>query len=265
MFLRTAVLLLVIIQFISPVCALEQPGEVVPNLSPTTQLGAKIDMDLNFIAEDGTKGRLRDFAKDGRPFILAPAYYHCPSLCGLLLGAVQRLVGEMDLKLNQDYRIITVSFDLEDTTARAAARASALRSELSNAESAAEGWRFLISDGQSSATLMNQIGFHYLPDKGEFAHAAALMILTPDGQISQYFTDINAAGRDVKLALVEASRGSIGSAIDHVMLFCFRFDQTKGRYTWAAFNIMRAGGALTLVGLLMLVFFLRRKERARQY
>jgi protein SCO1/2 len=111
---------------------------------------------------------------------------------------------------------------------------------------------------------MNQIGFKYLPDKGEFAHAAALMILTPDGQISQYFTDVNAAARDVKLALVEASRGSIGSAIDHVMLFCFRFDQTKGKYTWAAFNIMRAGGALTLLFLAGLVLFLRRREKVQQ-
>jgi protein SCO1/2 len=170
----------------------------------------------------------------------------------------------MGLVLNQDYRILMVSFDTEDTAERARARAESLWEGISDRSSAEAGWRFLVTQGDSAPTLMNQIGFKYLPDKGEFAHAAALMILTPDGQISQYFTDVNAAARDVKLALVEASRGSIGSAIDHVMLFCFRFDQTKGKYTWAAFNIMRAGGALTLLFLAGLVLFLRRREKVQQ-
>jgi protein SCO1/2 len=261
---RFLVLLIVIASFYSVAQALERPGEVVPDLKPTTQLGAKIDLNLTFTAEDGTTGPLSKFAKDGRPFILAPAYYHCPSLCGLLQGTIKRLIGEMGLVLNQDYRILMVSFDTEDTAERARARAESLWEGISDRSSAEAGWRFLVTQGDSAPTLMNQIGFKYLPDKGEFAHAAALMILTPDGQISQYFTDVNAAARDVKLALVEASRGSIGSAIDHVMLFCFRFDQTKGKYTWAAFNIMRAGGALTLLFLAGLVLFLRRREKVQQ-
>ncbi|MBX7144580.1 MAG: SCO family protein [Oligoflexia bacterium] len=246
---------------VSSCLAIEQPEHVIPSLGPTTVLGAKISMDGNFIAEDGTKGRLRDFAKDGRPFIVVPAYYHCQHLCGLVLKHVAELVSELGLVLGQDYRVLTVSFDSSDTTERALERANDNWSSLPNKEQASSGgWRFLIGDGGSAESLMKEVGFNYSPDKGEFAHSAAIMILTPDGQISQYFTGISAAARDVKLALVEASRGSIGTPLDHVLLFCFRFDQTKGRYTWAAFNLMRVGAALTLVALVVTLWLLRRGE-----
>ena len=109
--------------------------------------------------------------------------------------------------------------------------------------------------------LMKQIGFNYRPDGEEFAHTAAMILLTPNGQISQYFTGIDFSPWDTKLALVEASQGSIGSALDHALLYCFRFDPTKGKYTWAAFGIMRAGGVLTLVFLVGLIFLLARREK----
>ncbi|MBN8549214.1 MAG: SCO family protein [Deltaproteobacteria bacterium] len=218
-------------------------------------------MDVPLVDERGATVKLRDVVRDGRPFIIVPAYYSCPRLCGLVLKAVHDLVLQLGLKLNEDFRIITVSFDPQDTPAAASERAAEYRKGLEPSEAAAHGWRFLTGSEANVSALMNQIGFHYLEDSGEFAHSAAIMILTPEGQISQYFTGISFTARDAKLALVEAGRGSIGSAMDHFLLFCFRFDQTKGRYTWAAFNVMRAGGVLTLVLLAGLILVLRRRER----
>ena len=257
-------LMLVLCLFLvgSPALALEHPEQDLDKAAITTKLGAQVNLDNSFIDESGKSVRLRDVAKDGRPFIVIPAYYHCPRLCGLVLKAVHDLIPQLGLKLDEDFRIITVSFDISDTPALASERAAEFHAGLGAAETSARGWRFLTGSEDNVKSLMQQIGFHYLRDDGEFAHSAAIMILTPEGQISQYFTGISFTPRDAKLALVEAGRGSIGSAIDHFLLFCFRFDQTKGRYTWAAFNVMRAGGALTLVLLAGLVIFLRRKERA---
>jgi protein SCO1/2 len=111
---------------------------------------------------------------------------------------------------------------------------------------------------------MNQIGFGYVRDGNEFAHGSGIFVITPTGEISQYFTGIEFPASDVRLGLVEASKGRIGTPIDHVLLFCFRFDPTKGRYTLMAGNIMRAGGAITLLALIFIfVLTFRRREANR--
>lgn len=259
---RPAILILVSSFFLSASCfALEHPEQDLDKTAITTKLGTQVNLDNTFLDESGVTVRLRDVAKDGRPFILIPAYYHCPRLCGLVLKAVHDVVLPLGLKLNEDFRIITVSFDTSDTPAMASEKAEEFHAGLGEAQTTAHGWRFLTGSEANVKALMDQIGFHYLRDDGEFAHSAAIMILTPEGQISQYFTGISFTAGDLKLALVEAGRGSIGTAIDHFLLFCFRFDQTKGRYTWAAFNLVRAGGALTLIFLAGLILVLRRRER----
>ncbi len=243
--------------------ALEKPEQELSQVGLTTKLGDKIDLNLSFSDEQGNPVTAREVVRDGRPFIIVPAYYHCPRMCGLVLKGVKELVSKLELKLNEDYRVITVSFDTGDTPERAREMTASFHEGLAPG-AAAPGWRFLTGKDPAVSSLMNQIGFHFAPDRGEFAHTAAIMILTPDGQISQYFTGITFSPRDVKLALVEAGRGSIGTAVDHFLLFCFRFDQTKGRYTWAAYNLMRLGGALSLAVLVGVVVFLRRRELGRQ-
>ena len=212
--------LLAVIIFVvpGPSRALEQPGEELSQAGLTTKLGEKIDLGLSFSDEHGSSVRLQEVIRDGRPFIVVPAYYHCPRMCGLVLKGVKELVSQLELKLNEDYRIITVSFDTADTAKRAQEMAESFHEGLAPSV-AASGWRFLTGQEPQVSTLMNQIGFHYTPDRGEFANTAAIMILTPDGQISQYFTGITFSPRDVKLALVEAGRGSIGTAVDHFLLF----------------------------------------------
>jgi protein SCO1/2 len=131
---------------------------------------------------------------------------------------------------------------------------------------AAEGWHFLTGDQQSITRLTRAVGFRYAYDttSDQFAHAAGIVILTPTGKISRYFYDIHYSGRDLRLGLVEASRNKIGSPIDQILLFCFHYDPTAGKYGATIMNFVRAGGVLTVVGLGVMFGLLLRGERERR-
>lgn len=256
-------LLLSFTLFLSPALALEKPGEQLEEVGLDTELGAQVDLSLTFTDSTGKEAQLRDFTQNRRPIVIVPVYFSCPRLCGLLLAGVRDLLNEVDLELGKDYSILAVSFNEDDTPKKATARKVQYTKSFTGKGDPETGWSFLVGNDEQIDQLMNQIGFNYKPDGKEFAHTAAMILLTPNGQISQYFTGIDFSPWDTKLALVEASQGSIGSAIDHALLYCFRFDPTKGKYTWAAFGIMRAGGILTLVLLTGLIFMLRRRERMK--
>ena len=254
---------LILCFFPAALLALEDPGEDLQKVGLTTELGDQVDLSLTFQDSTGKTVTLQDFVQEGRPLILVPAYYNCPRLCGLLLSGVVDLLNRLKLTIGKDYQVVTVSFDTSEKPQLAAKRHKTYTDRFTGEGDAATGWRFLVGDKENVHPLMNQIGFHFKPDEGEFAHTAAIMLLTPDGKISQYFSDVTFPAWDVRLALVEASEGAIGSAIDHVYLFCFRFDPTKGRYTWAAFNVARAGAGIGLVLLAALLIGLWKRERLR--
>jgi protein SCO1/2 len=243
------------------VVALEHPGTELEEVGVNPILGHQIDLDLAFTNSDGTPTTLRALTKSGRPFIIVPAYYHCPRLCGLVLSGVAELIDAIELKAGSDFQVITYSFDSAEDIALAAKSAAKFKKLV--AKPLPEGsWPFLIGSEQSVKALSDQIGFHFKRDGAEFAHTSALILLTPEGEISQYFTGISYPAWDVKLALVEASKGRIGSTMDHILLYCFRFDPTKGKYTWAVFGLLKVGGALTILVLGGLIVRLLRTERA---
>lgn len=259
--IRGAFLLALNFGVASYAAALEKPETELPQASVSTKLGTQIDIDRSFRSSSGEEKPLRDFMLPGRPAIIMPVYFNCARMCSLTLNGMSKALNELDLGLGEDFQVIAISFDPTETAELADERAELLRSQYRNPDQAKSGWQFLVGNKENVELIMQQLGFHYIRDKGEFAHAAAVMLLTPSGQISQYFTGIEFPAKDLRLALVEASQGRIGNVIDHVMLFCFRFDQTKGRYTWAAFNLMRAGGALTLLLLGSLIVYLWRREK----
>jgi len=240
---------------------LGDPKAELSDVGIFTELGNKVDKSLNFLDSQGKSVNLGEIIKGDKPIIIVPAYYHCPRLCGLVLGGVQKLLVGLTLRLGEDFRIVTVSFDPEETPQSAAEKALEYRKGLPDITKG-DAWSFLVGKEESVRPLMDQIGFRYKKDGSEFAHSAAIMILTPDGEISQYFTGIDFSPFDVKLSLIEASKGRVGSPLDHVFLFCFRFDETKGRYTWAVFNLMRLGAIATLVFLVALILGMRLKELA---
>lgn len=226
-------------------------------------LGGVVNLDLQLTRDDGATTSLRSYQLPNRPLIVIPVYYNCPRLCGLILSGFSTFLRETDLVLGKDFQVAVVSFDHKETAADAKKSRDLYLSRLGVGPEAQAGFRFFVAQNAVVSELMQQIGFRFEPDGVDFAHSAGIVLLTPKGEISQFFSGIEFPRFDVKLALVEASRGHIGSALDHIMLYCFRFDVTKGRYTWAAFGLLRIGGALTLILFGGLLFSLWRKERLR--
>jgi protein SCO1 len=231
--------------------ALENPGTDLDAAGIDMKQGQELDLSLSFTDSSGKQRSLKSAFLEGKPLILIPVYYECPRLCGLLLSAAVKLFNDMNLRLGDDYTVAAVSFDTSEGPEEAKKAESTFLNRLDSRLNS-NAWSFFVGSKDSVSRLMQQIGFRYIPDKGEFAHAATLVVVTPDGKIAQYFTGISFSSPDVRLALVEAARGGIGSVVDQVLLFCFRFDPTKGKYTWAAWNFVRFGSILC-VALFVLV------------
>jgi len=241
--------------------AVEDPKAAIVEVGIKTVLGAKVDLSLQFLETDGREVALKDVFVPGKPAILVPAYFSCPRLCGLTMHGVAKAISEMTLSLNKDYRIITVSFNHAETPTLAADKGKEQRALLPS-EHDGEGWRFLVGQEANVKALMQQVGFGFMKDGDEFAHSSAIMILTPGGEISQYFTGIDFSPFDLKLSLIEAAQGGIGTPLDHLFLFCLKFDDKTGKYTWAAFNLMRIGAGITLSLLVGLILTLWWRDRA---
>ncbi len=242
--------------------AIERPEEVLnKEVGVYTQLGTKVDLNRMFTDRFGERKALRGFALPDKPILIVPVYYKCPRMCGLILDGVVNLLNQMTLQLGGDFSVLAVSFDPLETASDAQGAWVKFNERL-NADAARgrEAFRFLVGSDDDVARLMEELGFKYLREGKDFAHSAAVMILTPTGEISQYFTGIQFSPWDVRLALIEASKGKVGSAMDHFLLYCFRFDPLQGKYTWAVEGVLRVGGALTLLGLGLVYFFFARKR-----
>lgn len=246
-----------------PAHAIEEPGVMAErDVGIFTQLGAQIDLTREFTDTEGATKPLKEFALPGKPIVIAPVYYKCPRLCGLLLSGVYDLLNELPLKLAEDYSVLVVGFDPTETPSDAKKVMDKFNPRLfGDAKGGSGGIKYLTGTEGNVSALMNELGFKFMKDGEDFAHSAAVMILTSSGQISQYFTGIMFPQWDVRLSLVEASKGVVGTAIDHFLLYCFRFDAVKGRYTWAVLALLRVGGALTLIGLGVVYYLFGRRSR----
>jgi len=232
------------------------------NVGIEQKMGAQVPLDVPFIDESGHAVTLREYST--RPLILALVYYQCPSLCNMVLNGVVRSARSLKMTAGDEFDVVAVSFDPHETPEMAAAKKAAYMKEYERPGSQ-HGWHFLTGPEASSRTLAEAVGFHYAYDAltNQFAHASAIIILTPEGRATQYFYGIEYPARDVRLALVEASHNRIGSAIDQVMLYCYHWDPARGKYGMVIQNVLRIAGLLTLFSLLtfMLIMF-RRDFRA---
>jgi len=226
------------------------------------KLNAVVPLDAQFRDEDGRTVRLGEYFGE-MPVVLTLNYFDCPMLCPLVLNDVLRAVRAVPLTLGSDFRVLTVSIDPHDTPARAAANQGAYAGQYGPAGT--DGWHFLTGDAGSIASLARAVGFRYAfdPQSRQYAHAAALIVLTPDGRVARYLYGVEYSPRDLRLALVEASQGGIGSLADQILLFCFHYDPKTARYSFMVLNAIRAAGAATVVGLAGLVVVLFRREARR--
>jgi len=226
------------------------------------RLYAQVPRELIFTDETGRAVAL-DRYLDGKPVLLAFVYYDCPQLCPLVLEGLARSLRPLDLKPGGDYRVIAVSIDPRETPELAGTKKRALMERLP--PQAAAGWHFLTGVQHSIDSLAETAGFRYVEnEKGKadrYVHAIGAVALTPEGKISRYFYGFDYAPRDLRLALIEASGNRIGSAVDQLLLLCYKYDPAQGKYTLSILNVLRFSATATVLllgGFLMLMF---RRER----
>jgi protein SCO1/2 len=226
------------------------------------RLGEQVPLDAVFRDESGGPVRLGD-CLEGRPTVLVLAWYRCPMLCTQVLNGLSKSMRACGLDLGRDFQVVTVSFDPGETPELAAAKKASYVEDYGR-PGAAEGWRFLTGEEREIARLTAAVGFRqrWDPATKTYAHAAGVVVLTPAGKVSRYFFGLDYRPRDLRLALVEASDGKVGSPVDRVLLFCFHYDERTGRYTPAVMAFVRLGGALTVLclGMLLVRGWLRRGD-----
>jgi len=225
------------------------------------RLGERVPMDVPLVDEAGRRVTLAEVG-EGRPIVLVPAYYECPMLCSMVLGGVASSLSVLELDADRDFEVAVVSFDPDETPemARAAKARHLPRYDRPGAD---EGFHFLTGEADAVAAVMDAVGFRYayVPERDEWAHAAGIVTLTSDGTVARYHYGVEYPPRDVRLGLVEAAGGTVGSAVDEVLLYCLRYDPATGRYSLAILNLVRAGGVLTVAGIGLFMFVSWRRGR----
>lgn len=212
------------------------------------KLDGQLPLDLEFKNEDGRTVRLGDYFTGDLPVILTLVYYGCPKLCGVVLNAQMEAMRDIDWTPGREYRAVTVSFDPTETPTLAKLKKQNYIQQWGKGEAAA-GWHFLTGEQDGITKLTQAAGFNYRWNEAQqqFAHAAAIIICTPNGRISRYLYGVLYQPKTLRLSLVEASEGKIGTTMDAVLLYCFHYDPTRGGYAIAAQNVMSLGGAVTVL------------------
>jgi len=236
---------------------------ILSKVGITQNLNALVPPDVVFRDETGKSVRIGDFFGH-KPIVLSLVYFDCPALCTEVLNGELRTLKAISLDLGKDFDAVTVSFEPKDTPALAKAKRDVYAGQYGR-PGAADHWHFLTGEQQSIEALTNAVGFHYAYDSSirQYAHAAAILVLTPEGRIDRYFYGVIYPARDVRLGLVEASEGKIGTLTDHALLYCYQYDPMTGKYGVVVMNVLRAAGGLTvlILGIFMTMMFLRERKR----
>jgi protein SCO1 len=236
--------------------------EVLKEVNIEQRLDEQLPLDLTLRDESGREVRLGEYFKSGRPVVLSLVYYECPMLCNQILNGLVGTLEALSFTPGKEFQVVTVSFDPRETPELAAKKKETYlrRYRRSGAE---DGWHFLTGDEASVKRLARSVGFNYFWDERsqQFAHASAIMVATPGGRLSHYFYGIEYSPKELRLALVEASAGEIGSPVDKLILYCYHYDPATGKYGPVIMNILRAAGVLTVAAVLALLLTLRRRGR----
>ena len=241
----------------------QQPGPppILREVSIAQRLNEPIPPEIAFRDENGQTVHLGDYFGK-KPIVLSLVYFDCPALCTEVLNGELRTMKAITLDLGKDFDAITVSFEPKDTPALAKAKRDVYAGQYGR-PGARESWHFLTGDQPSIDALTQAVGFHYAYDSAsrQYAHAAAILVLTPHGRIARYFYGVQYPGRDFRLGLVEASEGKIGTPTDHALLYCYQYDPATGKYGLIVMNVVRAAGVLTVLVLGIFMFVMFRRER----
>jgi len=239
----------------------EKPG-ILKNVGIDQKIGQQLPLDLVFRDENGTDVKLGQFF-GSRPVVLALAYYECPMLCTQVLNGMTGALKTLSFDAGKDFDVVVVSIDPKDNFRLAANKKLTYVTHYGRPQTAG-GWHFLTGTEASIKPLAEALGFRYAYDANirQYAHGAAIYVATPKGVVARYLMGIDFAPRDLRLALVEASNNQLGSVVDQVLLLCYHYDPTVGKYGAATLNAIRIGFIATVTGFLTFLFISLRRERA---
>jgi len=241
------------------------PANVRPpyleNVGIEQHLDTQVPADLAFVDETGRAVKFGDYF-GRKPLILNLVYYTCPMLCGETLAGLTGSMKAIKFDVGKEFDIVTVSFNPRETPEMAAAKKKEYL-ERYGRPGAAAGWHFLTGPPESIDALTKAVGFQYQYDPriNQYAHATAIMLLTPQGRISRYFYGVEFAPKDLRMGLVEASQEKIGNAVDQILLYCYHYNPAAGKYGAVVANMLRLGAAVTIVFVGGLVIVLLRLEK----
>ena len=254
---------LVVYSFSCPVSAqrLQKNAPELRGIDVKEHLGTTIPLDLTFTDESGDQIALRNCFQKDKPIVLTLAYYECPMLCTLVLNGLSETIKKLDWIPGKQYDLVTVSIDPEETSQLARAKRERYLESIGKGM-VQDGWKFLVGEEEQIKQLADAVGFHYFYDQkqDEYAHPAVVFVLTDQGVVSRYLYGIEHSPNDLKLAILEASQGKVGTIIDRVLLFCYHYDPAGKKYALMATNVMRLGGVATVICLGLLVGVLWLKE-----
>lgn len=237
----------------SPPANIRPPG--LKNVGIQQNLNGQIPGDLVFRDETGKMVHLGDYFGQ-KPMILSLVYYKCPMLCGEVLAGLSSALRVLKFNVGDEFNVLTVSFDPKDTPEIGAAK-KAEYIERYGRPGAAQGWHFLTGPQSSIDALTKAAGFQYQydPKTEQFAHSTAIMILTPQGKIAQYYYGVEYAPKDLRLGLIQASQNKIGTVVDEVLLYCYHYDPNTGKYGAVISRILQLSALATvlILGLFMVV------------
>jgi len=242
---------------------MNEPANPVDRVRLDPRLGDQVPLDVSLNDESGDSIKLANLV-DRRPVVLVPAYYRCPMLCTLVISALVDTVAEVELKPGADFQIVVFSIDPRETPSLASEKKLNYLRRFGRNDTQ-DGWHFLTAKQDAIEQITNALGYGYAydPENDQFAHPAAIAVLTPDGQIARYLLGLDYQPRDLRLALVEASQGRIGDFVDQIVLRCYHYDPARGRYGFAIMSAIRIAGAMTVLALGGAVMIMRRRMRLR--
>jgi protein SCO1/2 len=247
-------------QLSDPVQRIGVRPDLLKNVGVDQKLDQSVPLDLTFRDENGKTVELGQYFGH-KPVILSLVYYTCPMLCTQVLNGMEAGLRNVSLNMGEDYNVVTLSVDPNEDPKLAKSKQE-LYTGVYGRPGAGEGWHFLTGEEANIKRLADAVGFRYAydPDSKQFAHASAIMVLTPEGKLSRYLYGIQYPSRDLRLALVEASEGKIGTPVDAVMLFCYHYDPATGKYGLLVSRLIQGGGALTVLVIACLMIVLFRRE-----
>ncbi len=232
------------------------------------KLGERVPLATPIMDWTGKTVELGKYFKAGKPVVLAMVYYNCPLICPLVLQRLQERVNGVPYNLGDDFNVVVISFDPNNTTEMAAANREGYFAGYNKAKTPAAqaGWAFHTASVGSARAIAEAIGFKYkyLEESGQYSHPALLTVLTADGRVSGYVSGLDSGSNELRVALLQASEGKIAKTWGDFFLHrCYRYDPKTGRYSLQATRIVQLGGLLTVAGLGALVAALKAGERAR--